>query len=771
VLNELKQLRLEIAELKQRLGESEDRFLKIFHAASNPMLISTIKEGRIIEINEANEKLSGFGREDLIGRTTTEAGLWLNLSGRDTLIRELRENGNVHNLEVEVKSREGQIQTLLLSADPITVNGEPCLLGISMDITERKKEVDALKRSEEKYRLLVENSLQGLAIIQNGRIAYCNSAYAAISGHTISELLSFPDTTSLIHHDDHTLVFERYKDRLTGKPVPSHYEHRIIRKDGAERWVDVNASIVEFNGSPAVQIVDMDITERKHAEQVLRDSTEYLSQIINCIGDPIFVKDRSHKFVLMNDALCAFTGMSRNKVLGRTGFKFVPRNEAALLWEQEEAVFTTGKEFMAETDITDGQGSVRAVMTRKSLLVDKHGQKQILGVLRDITEPKRLEAQLRQAQKMEAIGALAGGVAHDFNNLLSVIKGYTELILEDCGQSDPKRKDLEQVAKAAERAAALTSQLLAFSRKQILQPRNLDLNEAIAEISSMLSRLIGEGIQLTSIAGSDLGLINADPAQIQQVIMNLAVNARDAMPNGGKLTIETTNIDFDENYARFHPTAQEGPYVMMAISDTGIGMDPATQARIFEPFFTTKEKGKGTGLGLSMVYGIVKQSGGFIWVYSEQGKGTSFKIYFPRIKGEAPHISDEDKSGDDAHGLETVLIAEDEDAVRTLACRILREWGYTILEAPDGVEALRLAREYTGIIHLIITDVIMPGMSGRALVSQLKAARPEIKSLYISGYTDNAIVHHGVLDSKVAFLQKPFTVKSLTCKVRNVLDS
>jgi signal transduction histidine kinase/DNA-binding LacI/PurR family transcriptional regulator len=378
--------------------------------------------------------------------------------------------------------------------------------------------------------------------------------------------------------------------------------------------------------------------------------------------------------------------------------------------------------------------------------------------------------QLQQAQKMEAIGVLAGGVAHDFNNLLSVIKGYTELLLEDCEPNNPMRADLEQVVKAGERAAALTSQLLAFSRKQILQPYNINLNAVLIEMSAMLSRLIGEDIEIINIAGSDLGLIYADPAQIQQVLMNLVVNARDAMPHGGKLTIETANVDFDEVYVRTHPMAKQGEHVMMAISDTGGGMDKATQARIFEPFFTTKPKGKGTGLGLSMVYGIVKQSNGFIWVYSEPGKGTSFKIYFPRVKGETQEIQSDSSLELDAGGSETVLIAEDEEAVRSLARRILKENGYKVLDAASGMEALRLVREYAGVIDLVISDVVMPGMSGRMLVSQLEAVCPGIKSLYISGYTDNAIGHQGVLDPGVHFLQKPFTVKSLMRKVRSVLD-
>jgi nitrogen-specific signal transduction histidine kinase/DNA-binding NarL/FixJ family response regulator len=391
--------------------------------------------------------------------------------------------------------------------------------------------------------------------------------------------------------------------------------------------------------------------------------------------------------------------------------------------------------------------------------------------MRDITEYKRLQAQFMQSQKMEAIGLLAGGVAHDFNNLLNVINGYCELILDDLPADDPKRGDLEQIRHAGKRAASLTSQLLAFSRKQILQPEVLDLNAAITEMSTMLRRLIGEDIELVAINQPDLGMVNADPGQIQQILMNLAANARDAMPQGGKLTIETSNVDLDGGHFHGYPEVAAGPYVMLAISDSGIGMDEATKAHLFEPFFTTKGKGKGTGLGLSTIYGIVKQSNGFIWVYSEPGKGTAFKIYFPRTKSRAAAPANERTLELGSQEVETILLAEDEPSVRSLAARVLRERGYTVLEASNGKEALDVVRGYAGEIHLVLTDVVMPGMSGKDLVSQIEASRPGIKALYTSGYTDDAIVHHGTLDSGVAFLQKPFSVESLTRKVWEAINA
>jgi two-component system, cell cycle sensor histidine kinase and response regulator CckA len=400
------------------------------------------------------------------------------------------------------------------------------------------------------------------------------------------------------------------------------------------------------------------------------------------------------------------------------------------------------------------------------------GRPASLILANEITERKRLEAQLLQSQKMESIGRLAGGIAHDFNNLLTAIMGNLALAIETLSPEQAAYQDLLEVQRAGERAATLTRQLLTFARKQVIEPQVINLNDLINNMNRLLQRLIGADIDLVTLPAPDLGQVKADPGQIEQVIVNLAVNARDAMPAGGKLTIETRNVLLDDAYAREHVGVAPGSYVLLAISDTGIGMDAETLRRLFEPFFTTKEPGRGTGLGLATCYGIIKQHGGNIWPYSEVGQGSTFRIYLPRVDAPVENNRQLDHSGDLPRGVETVLLAEDEPAVRALAARVLREHGYTVLEANNGDEALRLAQSYEGgPIHLLLTDVVMPQMSGKVLVERLAGLYPDAKVLFISGYADNAIVHHGRLDEGVEFLHKPFSPSALARKVREVLGS
>jgi two-component system, cell cycle sensor histidine kinase and response regulator CckA len=734
------------------------------------MAIHTIKERRFVDLNDAAASLGGFKREELIGHTMDERGLTEDPNFEDLVGLKLREEGKAHNVETKMRSKDGGWHTVLVSVDPILYHDEPCMLAVSVDITDREEKADALRRSEEKYRLLVENSLQGVAIIQDSRFVFCNGAYSSISGYSVGELLAMApnEIDDMIFPEDRAFVLARYRDQLDGKQRAPRIEHRGFKKDGTVIWLESHICITNYSGKPALQTVCMDITDHRNAEEAVKESREYLNQIINCIGDPIFVKDQAHRIMLVNDALCALRMMPRDELIGRID---LPDSVLLHFWDQEEDVLNTGREAISEENLLDSQGIPRTFMTKKTLLVPKSGNKQVVGVLRDITEYKRLEEQFLQAQKMEAIGVLAGGVAHDFNNLLNVINGYAELILEDLNPDDPLHNEVESIREAGQRAAALTSQLLAFGRKQIMQLEIIDLNQVIVNMNSMLRRMIREDIEIVSQMSPEPMMINADRGKIQQVILNLVVNARDAMPNGGKLTIETDIVVFDELYVKDHPMTKPGLYVMLAISDNGIGMDAATQARIFEPFFTTKAKGKGTGLGMSTVYGIVKQSEGFVWVYSELGKGTTVKIYLPRETGSMPVTPPETPVDTVIRGSETILIVEDEVSVRTLARRVLADNGYNVLEAADGMEALRIAQNNAQKIHLVITDVVMPGIGGKALISRMEVLLPGIKSLFVSGYTDNAIVHHGILDSGVAFLQKPFTVDGLLRKVREVLDA
>jgi len=394
-----------------------------------------------------------------------------------------------------------------------------------------------------------------------------------------------------------------------------------------------------------------------------------------------------------------------------------------------------------------------------------------IAFVNDISDRKQLEERLLQAQKMEAVGRLAGGVAHDFNNMLTVIAGYNRMILDELSPLDPLRGCAEEVLKAADRAGALTKQLLAFSRRQIMQPCVMNVNTAVEHTEKMLRRLIGEDVELVLSLREDIGNIKADPNHIEQAIVNLALNARDAMPKGGRITLETANAHLDETYARTHAGVKPGDFVMVAVSDNGCGMDAETRRRIFEPFFTTKEKGKGTGLGLATVYGVVKQLGGDIWVYSEPGQGTTFKLYFPRVNETASLPSASPAEPDRAPSTETILVVEDEQTVRDLTVKILRKLGHTVLAAANGSEAIEIAKSYTGPIALLLTDVVMPNMSGRQVADHLLKLRPGLKVLYLSGYTDNTVVHHGVLEDGVEFLPKPFSREALAKKIRDVLET
>jgi two-component system cell cycle sensor histidine kinase/response regulator CckA len=530
-----------------------------------------------------------------------------------------------------------------------------------------------------------------------------------------------------------------------------------------------------------IQELEVCQEERKAAQAELGESEKKFQQLYDEAPVGYHDLDIKGRFTRVNRRELEMLGYSAGEMLGKPIWNF---------FEEEE---TTRKVILAklagdvsfhdtfERTYRRKDGTTLPVLVEDRILRDK--DKQIIGIrstVEDITERRRTEEalrkseeQLRQWQRVEAIGRLAGGVAHDFNNLLMTIKGCSELLLGAFDRLDPRREEVEEILKAADRATSLTRQLLAFGRRQVLQPKVLDLNAVVRNMEKMLRRLIGEDIQLIISLDRDLWSVKVDPGMIEQVIMNLAVNSRDAMPSGGKLIIETANVIHDEEYASHHVSVKPGYYVMLAISDTGCGMDKETQSHLFEPFFTTKEKGKGTGLGLSTVYGIIKQSGGNIWTYSEPGLGTTFKIYLSRVETAArvykPKIRPKDMMA--PGGTETILLVEDEEAVRSMVSKVLQNKGYTVLEASHGNDALEVCDKFEGSIHIMVTDVIMPQMSGRELAERLAPMRPEMRVLYMSGYPDNTIVQHGVLEPGTAFLQKPFTINALELKVREILDS
>src|SRR5213083_2520251 len=519
----------------------------------------------------------------------------------------------------------------------------------------------------------------------------------------------------------------------------------------------------------------LEALERARERQALRRHERLVREIIDANPSLIFVKDWDGRFVLVNQATAEIYGTTVDSLVGKTDADFNPDAEevAHFLRDDREVMASGHPKLISEEPVTNPHtAQTRWFQTTKlPLRLPGEDALTMLGVATEITERKRLEEQLLQSQKMEAVGQLAGGVAHDFNNILTAIVGYTDLLAAELASNVRQLEDLEEIRKAARRAAALTRQLLAFSRKQVLEPRIIDVNAVVLNLDKMLRSLISENIELKTDLADNLGAARADPNQIEQVIMNLAINARDAMPDGGTVTIETGNVTLDDAYAGQHVSVIPGEYVMLAVSDTGCGMDAKTQSRIFEPFFTTKPAGRGTGLGLSTVYGIVKQTGGNIWLYSEPGKGTTFKVYLPAIAALPEDIGKVAPVEAARPGRGTVLVVEDDEQLRRLTHRALDAQGYTVLVADRGGTALDIARRHKGEIDLLLTDVIMPDTNGRKLAETIRAARPGMRVLYMSGYPDGAIASHGMLEPGVAYLAKPFTTEAITRRVREVLEA
>jgi two-component system, cell cycle sensor histidine kinase and response regulator CckA len=650
------------------------------------------------------------------------------------------------------------------------------LAGIAI---ERKRTEDALWQAENKYRNIVENALEGIfQTTPEGGYLSVNPALARMYGYESPEELmaSVEDIGGQVYVDPQRR--EEFKRLMEKQSVVRGFEYEVYRKDGVKIWLSENVRAVRDSNDAILYYEGMveDITERKRVEGELKAAEAKYRALIERLPAIIYTAQfgAAGGWLYVSPQIESLLGFSPAEWTTDPGLWFRqmhPEDRDPVLALQS-LCRNTGRPFDAEYRLHTRDGQVVWVRDSAAVVKDEKGDPIFLqGVVRDITERKHLEDQLRQAQKMKAIGQLAGGVAHDFNNLLMVIQGYSDVMMTHLDPAEPLRKNVEEIKKASERAASLTRQLLAFSRMQVLSPKVLDLNAVLAEMGEMLPRLIREDIELRIAAGTSLGRVRADQNQIEQVILNLVVNARDAMPSGGKLTIETAPVELSEEYARRHAGVRPGRYVMLAVSDTGVGMDSQTQARIFEPFFTTKELGKGTGLGLATVYGIVKQSNGWIWFYSEVGKGTTFKIYLPQVDEPVQTLETAKPGSLPPRGTETILVAEDQQSIRELTCEFLKASGYTVLEATDGSQALELAECYEGAIDLLLTDVVMPKMGGRELANRLSAARPQIKALYMSGYAEYSPAGHDMLDPDAIWLQKPFSLNHLLYKVREVLDA
>jgi PAS domain S-box-containing protein len=566
--------------------------------------------------------------------------------------------------------------------------------------------------------------------------------------------------------------------RESGRDIPFIFVSGTIGEELAVAAMKAGASDYVMKGNlqrlvPAIERELREAEVRRRAaetEAALDRSEERFAKVFQASPVGILIATlEDWRVVDANPAALAALGYAREDVVDRRAADLALFSDPAQAAWLARQVRTAGTVRHLDLELRTRAGDLRPFLASCEGL-DLGSRPCLLLLLHDMSERRRLEEQLRQAQKMEAIGRLAGGVAHDFNNLLTVITGYCELLLQDLPAGDAAREEVLEIQRAAGAASTLTSQLLAFARRQVQQPRVLDLNRVVASAERMLGRLLGEDVVLSVSLAPDLGRVRADPTQVEQVLLNLAINARDAMPRGGRLTVETANAVMDEGYVAGHRGASPGRYVMVAVSDTGVGMDAETRARLFEPFFTTKAPGKGTGLGLATVYGIVKQSGGFIWVYSEPGLGTTFKVYLPRVDAEPEESPPRSSPQATARGHETILVVEDSPGVRRVAREALERNGYTVLEASDGPAALATAARHPGPIHLLLTDVVLPGLGGPGLARALGETRPELRVLYTSGFSAEASAGHGVIEPDAHYLPKPFAMAALLQKVREVLD-
>jgi PAS domain S-box-containing protein len=762
----------ELAESKDRaLRASETRFRRLWDSCLVFMVIVD-KNGTLVDVNEAGARMLGYSRDELLA----ECARWAELTAPgsrkadEEATARLVAEGVTPPWDKVMLRKDGSCLSLLATA---AVLDDVHVLGIALDMTERKRAEAAALTEQVRFQALVEHSVDGVLLsTAEGVIVYASPSVAKMFGRAGTELVG-TNLRRYTHPDDLAAAAD-HRRRLLDRSSTPPAVRRLVRPDGTVRWIEVIATnLLDRPEIGAVVANVRDVTDRKAVDDALVVSQQRFAALFESGIIGIVVADVSGRVYQANDTFLTMLGYTRDDLTGLDWRKATPPEWAPWGVETAGLLQRFGRAVPREKEYFRKDGTRVPVLVGVAAV---RGSEQMISFSLDLTERKKaaeaiaaLDAQFRQAQKMEAVGRLAGGVAHDFNNILSVILSYADALMMEHEPGHPSRADVEQILKASERATVLTRQLLMFSRQQVIEPKVLDLNEVISDVQKMLRRLVGEDVALVSRLSSSIGKVRVDRGSIEQVLMNLAVNARDAMPAGGTLTIESSDAVLDEAYVREHLGAKAGRHVLLAVTDTGTGMDEATQAHVFEPFFTTKERGKGTGLGLSTVFGIVQQSGGRIGFESEPGKGTCFQVYLPVVDAEGVRPSRAPAAPTTPRGSETILLVEDDEQLRAVARAVLERGGYRVLVAPDGREALALSEKYPGPIDLLLTDVVMPHLRGPELAGRIAATRPATKILCMSGYTDDAF-RRGELGPGIAFLPKPITPTTLTKKVREVLD-
>ena len=756
---------VDVTELRQKdetILELGQRWQRTFDSIQNPIWISD-KDFRIVQHNAAAKKLWQRAASEVEGRPCWEivhgtAGPPPGCPGMSAAQSGVRKS-NV--FEIDGRVFEDVVDPVFDESGCLS-----SLIHVLRDITDSVRLNENLRRAEENFHRTLDESPIGVRIVTlDDRTLYANPSYLRMFGYENLEELSVTPPVRFYTPASYRAYLERQSLRLQGEPGPSEYEIEIRRKDGSLRALKVFRRPIQWNGEQHHQILYEDITATREAEQAYHKLVTQFQAITDAIEDSLTLISDDSRILWVNRANLKWLQKQEAEIIGRKCYEVRYNRQEPCSYCAVRKVFESGEPQQATITVSSGRIiEIRAFPIREGGRITS-----VIEVGTDRTDYKRLEAQYLQAQKMEAVGRLAGGVAHDFNNMLSIINGYAELLFERMDAADPLRAHVTRIIEAGRRSVLLTQKLLALSRKQTLQPEVVDLNGLLRDMEDMLRRIIGEDIKLRLMLTPDLARVLVDPTQVEQVILNLVVNARDAMPQGGQLLLETANVELDEAYARAHEGVMPGSYVMLAVSDTGCGMTAETMSKIFDPFFTTKPRGQGTGLGLAMVHGIVRQSGGNICVYSEVGRGTTFKIYFPQSE-ESFAAAGIARGEAAARGRgEKILVVEDETPLLELMLEVLGRLGYRAQAARGPIEALAMVEK--GLIEpdLVITDVVMPEMNGKVLVERLRQMRPNLKVLFISGYTDNVIVHHGVLDEDAPFLQKPFRVQELARKLESIL--